>query len=118
MGATYVTIQVGELRGERFQTVEVMVDTGATFSTVPATLLRSVGLSPQRSESVRLGDESIIEDEICDALVRVEGKTFVTPITFGREEEPNLLGLVALETALLAVDPVEQRLISTIGWKA
>jgi predicted aspartyl protease len=118
MGATYVTIQVGDLRGERSQTVEVMVDTGATFSTVPASLLRSVGLSPQRSESVRLGDGSIIEDEICDALVRVEGKTFVTPITFGRAGEPNLLGLVALETALLAVDPVEQRLISTVGWKA
>lgn len=81
-------------------------------------MLRSVGLSPQRSESVRLGDGSIIEDEICDALVRVEGKTFVTPITFGRAGEPNLLGLVALETALLAVDPVEQRLISTVGWKA
>lgn len=118
MGATYVTIQVGDLRGERSQTVEVMVDTGATFSTVPASMLRSVGLSPQRSESVRLGDGSIIEDEICDALVRVEGKTFVTPITFGRAGEPNLLGLVALETALLAVDPVEQRLISTVGWKA
>ena len=118
MGATYVTIQVGDLRGEQFQTVEVMVDTGATFSTVPADLLRSVGLSPQRRESVRLGDGNIIEDEICDALVRVEGKIFVTPITFGGEGEPNLLGLVALETALLAVDPVEQRLIPTIGWKA
>ena len=118
MGATYVTIQVGDLRGERFQTVEVMVDTGATFSTVPASLLRALGLSPQRSESIRLVDGSIIKDEICDALVSVEGKTFVTPITFGREGEPNLLGLVALEAALLAVDPVEQRLIPTIGWKA
>ncbi len=42
----------------------------------------------------------------------------MTPVTFGREGEPNLLGVVALETALLAVDPVEQRLVPTIGWKA
>lgn len=77
-----------------------------------------MGLSPQRRGTVRLGDGSIIDDEICDALVRVEGKTFMTPVTFGREGEPNLLGVVALETALLAVDPVEQRLVPTIGWKA
>ena len=42
----------------------------------------------------------------------------MTPVTFGRDGEPNLLGLVALETALLAVDPVDQRLVLTIGWKA
>ena len=42
----------------------------------------------------------------------------MTPVTFGREDEPSLLGVVALETALLAVDPVEQRLVPTIGWKA
>ena len=118
MGTTYVTIEVGDVRGGQFQPVEVMVDTGSTFTTVPSNLLRSLGLSPQRSEPVRLADGSVINDEICDTLVRVEGKMFVTPVTFGREGEPNLLGLVALETALLAVDPVEQRLVPTIGWKA
>ncbi len=45
MGATYVTIEVGIAHGERFQSVEVMVGTGATFSTVPASLLRNQ--SPQ-----------------------------------------------------------------------
>ena len=52
MGATYVTIEVGiahgerfQSVGERFQSVEVMVGTGATFSTVPASLLRNQ--SPQ-----------------------------------------------------------------------
>ena len=118
MGATYITIEIGDRSGERFQTVEVLVDTGATFTTVPAEILRALGLSPQRSEPVRLGDGSIISDDICDALVRVEGKTFFTPVTFGRENEPNLLGMVALETALLAVDPVGQRLVPTIALKA
>lgn len=118
MGATYVTIEIGDVRGEQFQPVEVMVDTGATFTTVPADLLRRLGISPQRTQPVRLADGSVIQDEVCDALIRLEGKTFITPVTFGREEEPNLLGVIALETALLAVDPVEQRLIPTVGWKA
>ena len=106
------------MRGERFEPVEVMVDTGATFTTVPADLLRRLGVNPQRTMQVRLADGSVINDQVCDTVIRLEGQTFFTPISFGREGEPNLLGVVALETALLAVDPVEQRLVPTIGWKA
>ncbi len=118
MGAIFVTIEVGDVRGERFESVEVMVDTGSTFTSVPANLLRRLGVSVQRTVPVRLADGSIIDDHVADTLVRLEGKTFITPVTFGREGEPNLLGVVALETALLAIDPVDQRLVPTIGWKA
>ena len=118
MGAVHITIEVGDTREERFEPVEVLVDTGATFTTVPGDLLRSLGISPQRTMPVRLADGSITEDQVCDAAIRLEGRTFFTPVTFGKEGEPNLLGVVALETALLAVDPVEQRLVPTIGWKA
>ncbi len=118
MGAVFITIEVGDLQRERFESVEVMVDTGATFTTVPGDLIRRLGFSPQRTMPARLADGSIIEDDVCDAVIRLEGKTFFTPVTFGREDEPSLLGVVALETALLAVDPVDQRLIPTIAWKA
>ena len=40
MGAIFVTIEVGDWQGEQFEPVEVMVDTGSTFTTVPASLLR------------------------------------------------------------------------------
>lgn len=118
MGAVYVTIEVGDYHCERFEPVEVMVDTGATFSQIPGNLLRRLGMSPQRTMNVRLADGSIIEDQVCDALIRLEGETFFTPVSFGRAGEPNLLGVVALETALLAVDPIGQRLVPYIGWKA
>ena len=118
MGAVFVTIEVGDVRGERFEPVEVMVDTGSTFTTVPGNLLRRLGASPQRIQPARLADGSIVDDEVCDKLIRLEGKTFITPVTFGKEGEPNLLGVVALETALLAIDPVDQRLVPTIAWKA
>ena len=118
MGVVRVTIEVGDSSGRRFEPVEVLVDTGSTFTTVPGELLRRLGVSPQRRMPARLADGSIIEDDVSDAVIRLEGKTFFTPVAFGREGEPNLLGLVALETALLAVDPVEQRLVPTIAWKA
>ena len=118
MGAIFVTIEVGDVRGERFEPVEVLVDTGATFTTVPAAMLRRLGVPVHRTMPARLADGSIIEDEVTDTVIRLEGQTFPTPLTFGRENEPNLLGVVALETAVLAVDPVEQRLVPTIAWKA
>lgn len=118
MGAIFVTIEVGDVQRERFEPVEVMVDTGSTYSQIPAGLLQRLGIRPQWEAQARLGDGSITTDPVGEASLRVEGKTFFSPVTFGREGEPNLLGVIALETAMLAVDPVEQRLIPTINWKA
>ena len=118
MGTIFVTIEVGDQRGEQFERVQVMVETGATFTTVPTEVLRRLGVSPQRSMPARLADGTIIEDQVSDTIIKLEGHTFYTPITFGKGGEPNLLGVVALETALLAVDPVDQRLVPTIAWKA
>lgn len=118
MGAIFITIEVADVPGERLEQVEVMVDTGATFTTLPAEMLRRLGFSPQRVVPARLADGTIVEDEICDAQTHLEGQTFFTPWVFDQENEPSLLGVVALEAALLAVDPAAQRLVPTIAWKA
>ena len=118
MGEVRLTIEVGDVREEQFEPVEVLVDTGSTYCQVPGSVLRRLGVPVRWVAEVRLADGRVITDQVGQASIRLEGKTFVTPVTFGREGEPNLLGVVALETALLAVDPVEQRLIPTIGWKA
>ena len=118
MGEVRLTLEVGDVREERFETVEVLVDTGSTYCQVPGSLLRRLGVPVRWETQVRLADSRIITDQIGQASIKLEGKTFVAPIAFGKEGEPNLLGLVALETAMLAVDPVQQRLVPTIGWKA
>ena len=118
MGTFTLTIEVGDIQEERFEPVEVMVDTGATYSQVPGSLLRRLGIPVKWGAQARLADGSVITDQVGQATIRVDGKSFITPVTFGREGEPNLLGFVALETAMLAVDPVNQRLVPTIGWKA
>ena len=43
--------------------------------------------------------------------VRLEDQFFATQVTFAEQNEPSLLGVVTLEDALLAVDPVGQRLV-------
>ena len=46
-----------------------------------------------------------------EATIRLEGLQFHTPVIFAEENEPSLLGVVSLEQAALAVDPVAGRLI-------
>lgn len=111
MGTLQIEVEIGNAAGTQFETVEVMVDTGATFTQVPAELLRRLGVEVEERAPVRLGDGRLSQDEVGDTYIRLAGKTFITPVIFGREGEPNLLGVVALERALLAVDPVGQRLV-------
>ena len=111
MGETYVTIEVGDVRGEWFEAVEVMVDTGSTFTAVSGDLLRRLGVAVERTVRSELADGSLAPVEIGQAMIRLEGQVFTTPVIFGGEGEPNLLGVVALGEALLGVDPVARRLV-------
>ena len=46
--------------GEGFESVEVLVDTGATFTVIPGSILRRLGVTPQRTISLRVADSSMI----------------------------------------------------------
>ena len=46
---------------------------------------------------------------------RLEGKEFPTPVTFGEDGELSLLGALALEDAMLSVDPHSKRPIPVKG---
>lgn len=111
MGTVKVTIGVGDPRGRRFEDVEVTVDTGSTFTAVPRELLHRLGVPIERSARSELADGSVAPVDVGRTTIRLEGMEFPTPVIFAEVGEPSLLGVIALEDALLAVDPVSQRLI-------
>ena len=61
--------------------------------------------------TAELADGSRVERTRGRTVIRLEGKEFPTPVTFGEDGEQNLLGAMALEDAMLAVDPHSRRLI-------
>jgi hypothetical protein len=65
---------------------------------------------------MRLADGSLHEQELGNAVMRLDGVENVCPIIFGEEDSPPAIGAVTLEIMLLGVDPVEQRLVPVIGW--
>ena len=111
MGKLSVTIGVGDQQGRRFEDIEVTVDTGSTFTAVPGMLLQNLGVPVARSARSRLADGSAAPVDIGWTMIRLEGQTFPTQVIFAEENQPSLLGVVALEQALLAVDPVGQQLV-------
>jgi predicted aspartyl protease len=106
-------LEVGDPSGSRFETVEALVDTGATFTVVPASMLERLGVARQDTVRLRLADDQVIERDLGETRVRLDGKTLNTVVVFGDEDALPLLRVYTLERALLAVDPVGQRLVPT-----
>ncbi len=113
MGTVKVTIGVGDPQGRAFEDLEVTVDTGSTFTAAPRELLERLGVPVERSAQAELADGNVAPVDVGRTIIRLEGQEFPTPVIFAEEGEPSLLGVVLLEDALLAVDPVGGRLIPT-----
>lgn len=90
--------------------LELLVDTGATYTVLPESLLKSLGVKPFRVARLRLADNRILEKSLGEVGIEVEGyRASATPVVFG-EEEVYLLGSVTMEQLGLAPDPIAKRL--------
>ena len=89
----------------------MLVDTGATFTKLPRDLLERLGVPVERTYTAVLVDGSRVERTRGRTVIRLEGREFPSPVTFGEDGELSLLGAIALEDAMLAVDPHSRRLI-------
>ena len=113
MGTFTYPLEVISADGSRSETVDATVDTGSTFTCLPASLLHEFGVVPYRRIQSELADGSVVEDDLGIVHVRMEGITTPTIAIFAEEGAPALLGAYTLEGALLVVDPVRQRLAPT-----
>jgi len=113
MGTFSYPLEVIAADGSRSATVSTLVDTGSTYTCLPASLLRELGIVPYRRIRSELADGSIVEDDLGIVHVRVQGVYTPTLAIFAAEGAPALLGAYTLEGALLVVDPVRQRLRPT-----
>ena len=111
MGTFQITVEIGDPRGQHFEAVDMLVDTGATFTKAPRELLELLGVPVESTYTAELADGSRVQRTRGRTMIRLEGQQFVTPVTFGEAGEQSLLGAMALEDAMLAVDPHSKRLI-------
>ena len=73
MGTSNWPLSVVSADGENVETVDALVDTGAVYTSLPASMLCRLGIVPRRKMKFELADGSVIEEDIGYAAVRVEG---------------------------------------------
>jgi len=115
MGTFSVTIAVGTPDRRSFREVEAVVDTGATFSSAPRNVLEELGHRPIACRTFELADGRIVELDLGEVPIRINGEVRTTTCTFADAGAPVLLGAVTLEQFLLTPDPVHKRLVPVHG---
>ena len=114
MGTFSVTIKVGDPSGQHYETVEALVDTGATDTVLPTTLLQRLRVDPIERQRFEVADDRVVEYDIGQTWVRLDGRRRMDLVVFG-ESDHAVLGAFTLEAFGLAVDPVRKRLIRVPG---
>lgn len=115
MGTFTQSITLLSDSSDRREDIEALVDTGATFSSAPAPVLERLGVSPERTVRLRLANDQIEERQLGFVKARIDGQESYIPCVFANEDEPAVIGAITLEVFLLAIDPVEKRLVPTTG---
>ena len=86
------------------------VDTGATDSLVPRQHLEAIGLKPEGQRTYLLADGSAVKMDIAVARIELMGEIVGGTVLFGNADTEPLLGITALESLGIEVDPLNQRL--------
>ena len=97
--------------GARHEVRNVLVDTGAELSCLPAQVLDSLGISRRKLLRFRQANGSVLERWTGPAFVYAAGTSTIDEVIFGEPSDLVLLGSRSLEGLNLRIDPVAKRLI-------
>ena len=111
MGATHVTVTIrNPADPDRASEGLFLVDTGATDSRVPRPHLEAIGLRPKGHRVYELANEDELTMEITTTEIEFMGEIVGGTVCFGEAGTEPLLGVTALESVGIEVDPTNQRL--------
>ncbi len=111
MGTFTVEVEIGGMDQTRFETVRALVDTGAPYTLMPKSLLRSLGIRAVDTQEFAAASGEPIERDVGLAAVRLDGRLRVTPVVFSGEDQLPLLGAVTLQEFSLVIDTLCERLL-------
>jgi clan AA aspartic protease len=111
MGTTHVTVLVrNPANPEKTWEGLFLVDTGAVDSLVPGKYLKELGFSPKAKRTYELADGSEVKLEITTGELEFMGEIVGSTLIFGDDDAEPILGVTALESVGIEVDPRSQQL--------
>lgn len=109
MGITYIEGKVKGPTGKQ-ETVNFLVDSGATYSLLPKTVWEALELKPKREFSFTFADGTTVERSVTEAYVVFPQGEAHTPVILGEESDEALLGVVTLEILGFVFNPFDRTL--------
>ena len=111
MGATYVTVTIRNpaVPQNAWQHL-FLVDTGATDSLVPRDQLEAIGLTSKGQRRYELADGTELKMDITTGDIEFMGEIVGGTIIMGEPGTEPILGVTALESVGIDVDPRNQTL--------
>ncbi len=107
-------VEAGDLSSDQARSIDVddaMVDTGATFLSLPARHVSALGSRRRRTRTARTA-AGVIGFGVYEAVrLTVQGRECIVEVCELPDECPPLIGQVPLEILDFVVDPVGQKLI-------
>ena len=110
MGLTHVAVTIRNAGSEDSFTANFLVDTGAIDSLAPASELKRMGITPSGKRKYELANGEIAEYEFAWAEFSFLDDTISSRIIFGPDNAEPILGVLALESVGLVVDPITHTL--------
>jgi len=111
MGLIHVTVCLRPVTGAKgaYQS-DFLVDTGATDCLAPASKLREAGFIPRGKMTYELANGTTVEYEFGGAEIEFMGDVTYGRVIFGPEGAEPILGVTALESVGILVNPKDQTL--------
>jgi clan AA aspartic protease len=111
MALTYIRGSIANpARPRRSARLKFLVDSGALYSVVPASVLRRLGIKPGGSRSFILADGTEVKRALGQALFRLNGEEAASPVIFRAAGDSVLLGTASLGALGLMLDPLKREL--------
>jgi aspartyl protease family protein len=116
MGTFRQQIEVGDFEGRRFTTIEALVDTGVSYTSIPRDVLEALRVEATENHRFVLANGQRVSYGMAWVRIRIDDREQPTPVIFGDIGSQVLLGAVTLEEFGLGVDPLNLRLVPVEGY--
>jgi clan AA aspartic protease len=111
MGLTQVTVTLrAAANGEGAYEALFLVDTGATDCMAPASELERVGIARRGRTTYELANGQPVEYDFGLAEIEFMGEVTAGRVIFGPDDADPILGVTALESVGITIDPTTQTL--------
>jgi len=111
MGRTTAAVKICNPQdGTKCVETELIVDTGSTYTWIKRERLEAIGVKPSKARKFRTIEGETIEREVGEAVIECLGERAMSIVVFAERDDVEVMGVVALESLALEVDPVTQQL--------